>query len=56
MACSDKCRVRFHRQQHQLRYLAMDPNMDRFKPGSGVSVMDAETMSWMMGMGVPKKA
>ena len=40
VACSDKCRVRFHRQQSQLRYLAMDPNMDRFKPGPRASIMD----------------
>ena len=30
--CSTKCRVRHQRQHSQLRYLAIDPNMHRFKP------------------------
>ncbi|MGA7324039.1 MAG: hypothetical protein WBX25_06065 [Rhodomicrobium sp.] len=29
--CSAKCRIRYYRQRSQLKYLAIDPEMDRFK-------------------------
>jgi predicted nucleic acid-binding Zn ribbon protein len=31
VVCSDRCRVRGHRQFGQLRFLALDPTMERFK-------------------------